>query len=88
MGDGVVQSQGDMDAELRSAICIFLIAERREGATIGELASCLELGGHPATHEVPRVSKAVSELIHEGEVMMAKERVRSVMDASQGASDD
>lgn len=79
MGGGVVQSPGDTDAELRSAICIYLIAERREGATIGELAR-LELGGHPAKQEVPRVSKAVSELVHEGEVMMERERVRPVMD--------
>jgi hypothetical protein len=79
-----VQSPGDADSVLRSAICIYLIAERREGATIGELAR-LELTGHPATHEVARVSKAVSELVHEGEVEMDNERVRPVMDASHGA---
>ena len=74
MRAGAAQSAPDTDTELRSAICIYLIAERRDGATIGELAS-LELGGHPASEEVPRVSRAVSELVHEGEVEMEGKRV-------------
>jgi hypothetical protein len=81
VGGDVVQSPKDTDAELRSAICIYLIAERREGATIGELAR-LELGGQPAIEEVPRVSIAVSELVHEGEVMVEEKRVCPVMDLS------
>jgi hypothetical protein len=68
---------------LRSAISIYLIAEHQEGATIGELAR-LELGGHPATEEVPRVSKAVSELVDEGEVKMKEERVCPLIDPSKG----
>jgi hypothetical protein len=71
MGKSAVQSPGDTDAELRSAICIYLIAERREGATIGELAR-LKLGGNPATEEVPRVSKAVSALVEEGEIKIER----------------
>lgn len=62
------------DAELQSAICIYLIAERREGATIGELAQ-LKLGGRPPSKEVSRVSAAVSTLVREGEVRMEGELV-------------
>jgi len=87
MGRGVVQSRGEPDAELRSAICIYLIAERREGATIAELAR-LELGGKPASEEVPQVSKAVSELVDEGEVKMEKKRVCPLMGTSKGDGND
>jgi hypothetical protein len=87
MGRGAVHSPGDTDAELRSAICIYLVAECREGATIAELAR-LELGGHPATEEVPRVSKAVSELVEEGEVKMEDKRVCPLMGASKGDGND
>lgn len=48
-----VQSPRDTDADPRLALCIYLIAEDRKGATIGELAR-LELGGRPATEELSR----------------------------------
>lgn len=60
-------SQSDVDAELRSAIVIHLIAERPEGASVGELAA-LTLGGRKPTEEVGRVAAAVSRLEQEGEV--------------------
>lgn len=65
---------GEVDLELCSAICIYLIAEQRDGATIGELAR-LELGGLPPTEEVARVSEAVSRLVQEGEAWMQGEKV-------------
>lgn len=75
---GAGNSGGDTDGELRSGICIYLIAERPEGATIGELAQ-LTLGGLEPTEEVGRVSKAVSELVHAGEVTMEGGKVRPVV---------
>jgi hypothetical protein len=69
-----VESHADADSELRSAICIYLIAERREGATNRELAR-MTLGGQTPAEEVARVSKAVSQLVQEGEVDMKGERV-------------
>lgn len=60
-------SQGDVDAELCSAIMVYLIAERQEGASIGEL-SALTLRGRKPTEEVEQVSAAVSRLEQEGEV--------------------
>ena len=62
------------DAELQSAICIYLIGERPEGATIGELAQ-LRLGGKRPSKEVSRVSGAVSQLVRQGEVKMEGKRV-------------
>lgn len=58
---------GDTDAELRSAIVIYLIAERPNGASIGEL-SALTLAGRKPTEEVEHVSAAVSRLEQQGEV--------------------
>lgn len=66
---GAGNSDGDTDAELRSGICIYLIAERPEGATIRELAK-LTLGGLSPTLEIARVSKAVSELVQAREVVV------------------
>jgi len=62
-------SDGDADGELRSDICVYLIAERPEGATVQELAK-LTMGGLSPILEITRVSRAVSELIQVGEVMM------------------
>jgi hypothetical protein len=67
----LVESQGDLDAELRSAICIYLVGECRDGATIGALAQ-LTLGGRTPTEEVEHVSEAVSGLVHAGLVMEGK----------------
>lgn len=75
---GGADAQRDTAATLRSAICIYLIAERRDGATIGELAR-LALGGRSATDEVARVSKAVSQLVQDGEVTMEGDRVCPVV---------
>ena len=69
MRNSSVESQGDTDAELGSAICIYLIAERPDGATIGELAQ-LTLGGRTPTEEVIHVSAAVSELVRAGLVTL------------------
>jgi hypothetical protein len=65
---------GDPEAELRSAICIYLIAERPSGATVGEIAR-LGLGGERPIVEVPRVSRAVTQLQQEGEVVREGEKV-------------
>lgn len=59
---------------LRSAICVYLIAERPDGATVNELAH-LQLGGRLPAEEVARVTEAVSQLVHQGEVAMAGEKV-------------
>ena len=67
--NGTPSSNGDPEVDLRSAICVYLIAERRDGATIGEMA-LLTLGGGPPIDEVLRVSSAVSELEQQGEVMV------------------
>ena len=69
-----VETDADTEIGLRSAICIYLIAECREGATIGELAR-LSLSGRAPSEEVGRVSKAVSQLVEEGEVKLLGERV-------------
>ena len=61
---GPRDANGDPDVELRSAISIYLIAERRDGATIGQLAR-LGLGGQTPVVELPRVSRAASELLRE-----------------------
>lgn len=66
--------QGAADSEVRSAICVYLIGELPEGATIGELAR-LALGGRAPAEEVDHVSKAVPHLMHEGEVTTEGERV-------------
>ena len=76
---GTAKADEYSDAELRSAICIYLIAERRDGATVGEIAR-VTLGGRSPTEEVPRVSKAVSRLLREDEVRMEGKRVCPVAD--------
>ena len=68
-GGSVGKIRSDADTELRSAICIYLIAEHRDGATVAELAR-LRLGGRPALEEGSRVERAVSELVDLGEVKM------------------
>jgi hypothetical protein len=75
-GGGVANA--DPDAQLRSAISIFLIAERRSGATIGQLAR-LELGGQSPVVELPRVAKAASQLLMEGLVTMEGDTVCPVL---------
>lgn len=70
----VRKASGDPDTELRTAISIYLIAERRGGATIGQLAR-LGLGGQSPVIELPRVSRAVSELLREGLVTIEAETV-------------
>lgn len=64
---GVVEIRWDGDPELRSAIGVYLIGERPEGATIGDLAR-LKLGGRTPAEEVDCVSRAVSQLVQAGEV--------------------
>jgi len=64
----------DADAELRSAICVYLIGECPDGATVGELAQ-LQLGGRLPSDEVKRVSGAVSQLVRDGEVKLEGEKV-------------
>jgi hypothetical protein len=64
----------DAHAEMRSAICVYLIGECREGATVGELAR-LRLGGQLPSDEVDPVSEAVSQLVHEGQVKLEGEKV-------------
>jgi hypothetical protein len=78
MRKGADAQQGDIEAELRSAICICLIAERRDGATIGELAQ-LTLGGRTPSEEVTHISTAVSELVQAGEVTMEEGKVLPVV---------
>jgi hypothetical protein len=68
----------DPDVELRSAISIYLIAERRDGATIAELAR-LTLGGRSPVVEMPLVSRAVTRLLREGEATMEGEKVCPVV---------
>jgi len=63
---------------LRSAISIYLIAERRDGATVGEIAR-LRLGGETPIAELPRVTRAVTRLAREGEVRMEGEKVCPVL---------
>jgi hypothetical protein len=70
--------ESDSDAELRSAIVIYLIAERPDGASIGEL-SALTLDGRKPTEEVERVSAAVSRLEQEGEATTDGRMVIPVM---------
>lgn len=65
---------GDTDGELQSGICIYLIAERPEGATIRDLAD-LRLGGLSPTVEIIRVSEAVSVLVDAGLVKMEGSKV-------------
>lgn len=71
---GALEIQHDTDAELRSAICVYLIGERPESATIGELARPA-LGGRPPAEEIDSVSRAESQLVHKGEVTTEGERV-------------
>jgi hypothetical protein len=71
---GGTEEGGDPDVELRTAISIYLIAERPDGATLGEIAR-LGLGGETPIVEVPRVSRAVMRLRREGEVTMEGEKV-------------
>lgn len=78
VGSGGTAGSGDPDVELRSAISIYLIAERRDGATIAEIAR-LGLGGETPIAEVPRVSRAVSQLRREREVRMEGDRVCPVV---------
>jgi hypothetical protein len=66
---GAAKAGGRSDVALRSAICIYLIAEQRGGATIADIAR-LTLGGLSVLEEVPRVSDAVSQLERQGEVWM------------------
>ena len=75
---GAAKANEDPDVALRSAICIYLIAERHGGATIGEIAR-LTLGGRSTREEIPRVSEAVSQLLREGEVTMEGEKVCPVV---------
>lgn len=72
MRNSSVESQKEADAELSSAICIYLIAERPDGATIGELSQ-LTLGGRSPSEEVTHISTAVSELVRAGLVTMEEE---------------
>lgn len=75
---GARKASGDPDVQLRSAISIYLIAERRSGATILQLAR-LELGGQAPVVELPRVSRAASELLREGLVTMEGDMVCPVV---------
>lgn len=72
-------------AELGSAICIYLVGERRGGATIAELAR-LSLGGRTPSEEVPRVSNAVSQLDQAGDVTMEGSMVYPGPPKSPGAN--
>lgn len=72
------EAVGCSDIELRSAICIYLIAERQGGATVGEIAR-LTLGGRSPSEEVPRVSKAVSQLLQEDHVWLEGEKVCPIL---------
>lgn len=74
MGRKAAEVSRDSDAELRSAICVYLIGECADGATVGELAR-LRLGGQLPSVEVKRVSEAVSNLVQEGQVKMEGEKV-------------
>jgi hypothetical protein len=73
-GGSIEKIRSDAETELRSAICIYLIAEHRDGATVADLAR-LRLGGRPALEEVSRVKKAVSDLVNQGEVKMQGDKV-------------
>lgn len=73
-------SQRDAHVELRSAVSIYLIAERREGATIGQLAR-MGLGGQSPVVELPRVARAASELLQEGLVRVEGDTVCPVLKA-------
>jgi hypothetical protein len=66
---GTPKSNGHPDIDLRSAIWVYLVAKRRDGATIGEIA-LLTFGGGPPIEEVVPISRAVSELEQQGEVTM------------------
>ncbi len=77
---GPARTDGDSDAEMRSAICIYLNFEHRGGATISELAQ-LTLGGNTPADEIGRVSSAVSQLVQAGEVTMDGNLVRPVVGA-------
>jgi hypothetical protein len=74
----VRKTSGDPDVELRSAISIYLIGERRDGATIGQLAR-VGLRGQSPVVELPRVSRAVSELLREGLVTIEGDMICPVM---------
>lgn len=56
----------------RFAICAYLIAEQRAGATLRELAQ-LRINGRSGVEEIELVSEAVSELVDEGLVGARKE---------------
>ena len=71
---GVAARANRKQTELPVAICIYLIAERPKGATIGEIAR-LQLGGQSVAVEVSRVPDAVTQLVELGEVRFEEEKV-------------
>lgn len=73
---GIVEKvRFDADTELRSAICIYRIADHR-AATVTEPAH-LRLGGRPALEEASRVKRAVSYLADSTCSGVAREANRS-----------
>jgi hypothetical protein len=62
------------DWSLGFAICGYLIAERREGATLDEL-DALQLAGRSAGTELPHVRAAVAALVADGNLELRADRV-------------